>query len=610
MSHRLKTYITLFSVAGLFVCGSAPSMKTTDDSPSEQYSALPTPLPFLAPPPIDPTPALVDSQSIVEKAVAAAIDSVPAYRTLPEEPLDYRDILNPDRSVGGSLSQGTIRQGYLRNAAALSVEGDHHQIIERHRQRNTRYGTAELVGAIERAGREVHDQLGGAPLRVGNIGFRSGGPIPWSASHQAGRDADIAFYVLDEDGASIPAPDLIEFDDDGRSHDPPLQFDVPRNWALVRALLNDPEIKVQWLFISEGLKILLIEHAIEIDEPRELIDRAAKVLHQPTDAAPHDDHLHLRVGCARIDRLEGCLNWGPQWEWHHWHEPNLLARTRQLQRAFDDPDPEIRLQALQFLRDISSPYAPEVALQSGIVDDDEAVREKAYEVLDELPIRTDAGVHMIAQSLERDDIENRHRRVLYRALRDARSDTAADIAFARYRRTDLDDNERMLAIDALAHRMNPRLVPKLIDALGEETSPVFRERLALQLFRLTARSDDVDWSAQSLNEVHAQALREWEQWWKKKKPDPDRQSMLLDMLAQYGVEKWEQVDAIDDLIPLLRTADPHIAYNINRVLSEWTGRWVPRQWDHPNDGYRFWTRWWNRNRERILDDTPRPWDSL
>ena len=581
-------------------------MQPGGQSDPEEYSALPVALPFLPPPPMDLTPALENSQAHVDDALRAAINSVPAARSLPDDPLDYRAILDPHRSVDGSLSRGTIREGYLRNAAALAVEGEHHEIIEQHRRRNTRYGTEELVGAIERAATEVGEHLGGAPLRVGNIGFQRGGPIPWSASHQAGRDADLAFYVLDEQGQSIPAPGLIDFDDDGRSEDPPLQFDVPRNWALVRALLNDPEIKIQWIFISEGLKILLIEHALDLGEPRELIERAAKVLHQPTDAAPHSDHFHLRIGCAQIDRIEGCLNWGPQWDWHQWHEPALLARTRQLQRAFDDPEPTIRRQALLFLQNISSPYAPEVALQFGITDTDEDVRSTAYEILDELPIRTDAGVQMLAEAFDAQPRSDRKQRVLYRALRDAHPERAADVALARYRLTELDDSERRLAINSLAHRMKPRLVPAFLQALGEEESPQLRERMADQLYRVTARTDGVDWAQQPLNAEHQQALDDWERWWQQ--TGPDREKMLLEMLAEYGVEEWKQLDAIDDLIPLLRSADPHVHYNLNRILSQWTGRWVPRQWDRPVDAYRFWTNWWNRNRDRVLDDTPRPWD--
>src|SRR5256885_2299599 len=78
------------------------------------------------------------------------------------------------------------------------------------------------------------------------------------------------------------------------------------SWILVRALLSDPAVDVQYLFISEGLKQLLLDHAEAIKEPTELIERARLVLHQPVGALPHDDHLHLRIYCPAGDRILGC----------------------------------------------------------------------------------------------------------------------------------------------------------------------------------------------------------------------------------------------------------------------------------------------------------------
>ena len=72
-------------------------------------------------------------------------------------------------------------------------------------------------------------------------------------------------------------------------------FDVVRNWRLVRALLADPGIHVRWLFISNPLRAALLAEARHEGTPQ--LVRAAQVLHQPSDAPPHADHLHLRITC-------------------------------------------------------------------------------------------------------------------------------------------------------------------------------------------------------------------------------------------------------------------------------------------------------------------------
>ena len=43
---------------------------------------------------------------------------------------------------------------------------------------------------------------------VCNMGFKGGGHLKWSHSHNSGRDADLAFYML-RDGAPVDAPALV-----------------------------------------------------------------------------------------------------------------------------------------------------------------------------------------------------------------------------------------------------------------------------------------------------------------------------------------------------------------------------------------------------------------
>ena len=577
-------------------------------SPADELPRLPPAslsLPAVYPPPPDPGPALEASHQALATALrSGSREGLGLQRASPLS-RDYHSILFDDVEPSGSLSLGTIRSGSLRRPASLPIEGDHHQIIERHQSRNTNYGTQELVDAIESAARQVYQEHQGAPLRVGNLGFRRGGRIPWSSSHQAGRDADLAFYAVNGDGKSVPTPDLIGFDDLGRAEDhDDLYFDIPRNWALVRALLTDQTIKVQWLFVSLGLKNLLLLHALEIGEPLDLVRRASKVLHQPTDAPPHHDHLHLRIGCSQADRLQGCLDWGPQWEWHNWHRDALFAHTLAVSQAFDDPEPGVRREALRHLRAIQSPYAPEVAILRGVRDEDPDVRELAFQLLESQPISTASGLKGLNRALN-DDLAPAARRLLYGALRRADHSSAADIALARLRDHALDDDERLRAIHALSLRTDPDLIPHLLEFLADEPSPSIRAAAAEILYRIAARHDGIDWS-EPRQRAHDEALAAWEHWWNT--TDPTRRAYLDAFAQELGASQWQDLALVDELIPRFRTAPDFEVYNLNRLLSQWTGRWAPRQWGDPRDAHRFWSTWWQRNRDRQLNSEPWPWE--
>jgi penicillin-insensitive murein endopeptidase len=221
---------------------------------------------------------------------------------------------------GTSLSYGGSSGGRLKNAVRLSAKGDGYLIPPNWARRGLNWGTEELVGIVVRAARRVDREHPGSRLYVADLSPRRGGPSAWHRSHQSGRDADLLFYAIDEQGnPTPPPPSMIQYGDDGGTPAideagnplPRVFFDTPRNWALVRALLEDSAVDVQFLFIYEPLKQLLLAHAHEQGEPEELIARAAELLHQPGDSLPHDDHLHVRIYCAADDRTLGCRDRGP-----------------------------------------------------------------------------------------------------------------------------------------------------------------------------------------------------------------------------------------------------------------------------------------------------------
>ncbi len=214
---------------------------------------------------------------------------------------------------GSSLARGYCNDGHLVNGLRLPRQGDGYLIPRTWQERGNNWGTDELVALVVRAARRVQSESPGALLYVGDFSQEHGGLSPFHRSHQTGRDADLIFFASDESGAPQRVPTgMYRFGDDGWTRRAPrLQFDVVREWLLVRALLEDPVVDVQHLFISAPLRQMLLDHAEKLGEPRELVERARLILQQPIDALPHDDHLHLRIFCPVSDRTLGCRDRGP-----------------------------------------------------------------------------------------------------------------------------------------------------------------------------------------------------------------------------------------------------------------------------------------------------------
>jgi penicillin-insensitive murein endopeptidase len=218
-------------------------------------------------------------------------------------------------SAARAASVGKVERGALAGGMRLQAEGDFHYILPlRHRSRGLHYGTRALVELLLEAAERVGSELHGARLAAGNLSRKSGGPIPFSRSHQSGRDADLAFYMVDAAGRPHAPRDLVRFDRRGRSRGG-LRFDVARNWALVEALLRARKATVQWLLIHRSLKAMLLRHARTHGADAEMLRRAETVLQQPRRALPHDDHLHVRIYCPPEDIAQGCEDTGPIWPW-------------------------------------------------------------------------------------------------------------------------------------------------------------------------------------------------------------------------------------------------------------------------------------------------------
>jgi penicillin-insensitive murein endopeptidase len=141
---------------------------------------------------------------------------------------------------------------------------------------------------------------------------------------------DVFYYAVDAAGRPVRLTDaMLHFAPDGHAlrWSPPqgtrpptrpvpaFRFDARRNWAFVRALLGDPDVEVQWIFMQRGLAAALLREATAAGDDPALLARAAFVIHEPSDSEPHDDHMHVRLYCDPGDRALGCADRGPVRWW-------------------------------------------------------------------------------------------------------------------------------------------------------------------------------------------------------------------------------------------------------------------------------------------------------
>jgi penicillin-insensitive murein endopeptidase len=201
----------------------------------------------------------------------------------------------------------------------------------------TRYGSATLLQAIERAAAEVAEVFpGGYPLRIGDLSGPSGGTHPRHRSHRSGRDADALFFVKDAGGLPAPNDAWMRFDRFGWavSGGRAFELDDGRNWHFVRTLVLDDRARVKWIFCSNEVKARLLRYAVRHEPSPSAVLRATWVLHQPSAGDPHDDHFHIRVGCNQAERALGCQEEPPHWPWLN--DPARKEQTLAGAAASDD----------------------------------------------------------------------------------------------------------------------------------------------------------------------------------------------------------------------------------------------------------------------------------
>ncbi len=171
---------------------------------------------------------------------------------------------------------------------------------------DVRWGVEPLVAMLDRAARSVRRQYSDATLSVGHLSREGGGELDRHRSHESGRDADVGFFVRRASGRQVLETNFVPFRADGTAPTwPGAFFDDAKNWALVSALLEDPEAHVTHIFVASPLRARLLAYAERIGAAEALRLRAAETMHQPRGSLPHDDHFHVRIACP--ERMQRCV---------------------------------------------------------------------------------------------------------------------------------------------------------------------------------------------------------------------------------------------------------------------------------------------------------------
>jgi penicillin-insensitive murein DD-endopeptidase len=169
---------------------------------------------------------------------------------------------------------------------------------------------------VQRSSKAVADEYEGSQLSVADMSAETGGPILMHRSHQNGRDVDLVYYAMDAEGAPFsPDSHMAYYNSQGLANyaKSPMfiknikerYFDLKRNWALVRAMILDPEVTVEHIFVSNRVKRWLLRYAKEAGEEQALIKKASLVMHAPRKVKGHNDHMHVRIACPADDIAAG-----------------------------------------------------------------------------------------------------------------------------------------------------------------------------------------------------------------------------------------------------------------------------------------------------------------
>lgn len=531
----------------------------------------------------------------VQPEVAPVVVPAPDLRrwSLPKAAMEdppFPYLPTEDREV--SRAVGNTSHGWLVRSLRLPMPQPDMMVLKVQAERDLDYTSAAMWRLVDAAAAHVDRAHPGSILQLGNFSADGGGDIPYSVSHNSGLDGDLGFYLTDESGGQVLVDDLVELDDRGRgvaSDGTRVSFDAARNWKLIEGLVRAESGEVQYVFISNPLKKILLEEARRVDADRATIDRAGEILLQPGGALPHSDHFHVRLHCSAVDVSSGCVNEGRRassFDAHRSAHEETVTRATKLAESGGADD---RLAAVRRLGLLGERGA-QSTIVARLKDEDPRVRAAAARALSQMG-RAEAEVTAALVSEESPFA----RAEMIWAVADYGTKSSVDSLAELLSRPqvaklapDMEVDLRAMVADALAGSDSKTPVEPLIE-LTKVDDPTVRQRSHRALTMLTNFDPPV---------TEADLGATWQRWWEKhRKLSRDRWLLLGFKARGHDVDRlalkfvWPLANAVLD-------AD-HISYNAQRVLMRLSRREpASLEWSKADANF-YWRRWFERRCRRL-----------
>lgn len=194
---------------------------------------------------------------------------------------------------------GTPNHGALENADCLPETGEGY--MQLYRDVEHIWGTVPMISMITEAAKDMSRKYPGRDrLQVEDISAKNGGDIDPHGSHENGQDVDIEYFK--NDGIEHDPIKKHQYYADSMvvNGKPSANFDVERNWELMKALHRHGNI--QKIFIDKNLKNALCQYAKSKSDYSKNIEVLRSLRHEEN----HQDHMHVRLHCPK--NAPRCVN--------------------------------------------------------------------------------------------------------------------------------------------------------------------------------------------------------------------------------------------------------------------------------------------------------------
>lgn len=505
----------------------------------------------------------------------------------------------PDEDRTESRSVGSVTHGYLINSVEIPQPHPALTFLSTQYERKLFATSERMKQLVVDTANHVREEYSDAVVQLGNFGRHGGGDIPYSVSHNSGRDADFGFFVTTPDGESTIPKDLVKLDASGRyeGDDETYVFDTPRNWELVEGLIEHAGDQLQYIFVSNPLKRKLLEHARRSDVDDDVLWRARKLLHQPRGALPHNDHFHVRLYCSETDVRSGCRDQGIQRPWYDAHTDARREAVREARRALESDKPSVRSAGARRLAVLEANRASN-ALENQLSAESAVVRASAARAL----ARTGTGTDAIAERLAEEPAHQAYLEMVDALSRLGGTRAVEALTAELDRRRDfrlpggITVDGREFVAEGLIRLEDSRAVADLLEVL-EADDPQVRAAAARALRYLTNQRFGGVWRADEASKWRS-AVDRWREWYDEH-GNKSRDTWLRRGFAEAGFDV-DRLDA-DHVWPLCRAVEQtdFLSYNAQRVLMRISGRQPDSLRWPKHDANFYWRRWFERRWRRF-----------